>query len=233
MSTDRPRYGMDCTTHRPIAHVDVAATDYGNAVTWASPDEVARRIAAMHDQLLPIATPREYPRIGGWRLHAAAQDESLADMMARAPLWPEPGYDMFGLPAPEADRLFWEWANWSPPVRDPALTDCPHTATATPPPAEPAPTPQQSINDTIAEAIAWSREQQRRDLPPATVTIGGRTYTQRQLDERYLELREFALGQLDHVVRGRMYEGRFSAPESQEEADEWEQRRLDRLRRQG
>lgn len=191
MSTGTPRYGMCCTTHRPISSVDAAVADYGNAVTlFGEHAEIARRLAELPpEQRLPFMTLSE--------------------------------------------RLFWEWANRRPPVPDPALTDCPHTTTTAPPPAEPAPTPQQSINQVIAEAIAWSREQQRRGPPPVTVTIGGRTYTQRDLDKRYLGLRELAHQLLDDAVRGRMYEGCFPTPTSQEEADEWEQERLSRLRRQG
>ena len=237
MSTGTPRHGLDCTTHTPITDVDAVVRDYGNAVTLSGDHaEIARRIAAMHHQRLPITAPREYRSTRGWKLHTATQDESLADMLDATPLWPQPGSDTLGLPMPEADRLFWEWANWSPPIPDPALADCPHTATATPPPAEPEPTPQRGIFDAINEAIAWSHEQQRNGPPATKWFLDRQWYSQKELDARFLELRQAAQQRIDEAVRGRMhemYEGQFTAPDSQKEADAWEQERRRRIRNQG
>lgn len=216
------------STDTPISSVAATVADYGNAVTLSGEHaEIARRLAELPpEQRLPFMAPSEIRRYHGYEPAAT----NLAAILAAAPPWPEPGYDVFGLPVPETDRLFWEWANWSPPVPDPALVDCPHTTTTAPPPAETTPTPQKSITDVIAEAIAWSRQQQRRDLPAATVTIGGQTFSQKDLDERFLERRKWAHRQLDDAIRGRMYEGQFPMRTSQEEADEWEQERRNRIR---
>lgn len=102
MSTGTPRYGMDCTTHRPISSVHAAMADYGNALTLSGEHaEIARRLAELPaERRLPFMTPSEVRRYHGYEPAAT----NLRALLAAASPWPEPGYDVSGLPVPDADR---------------------------------------------------------------------------------------------------------------------------------
>lgn len=215
MTSERPLIGIDPAAPDP----QIILTDYGNAqprdVWGAEYAEIMRRLESaegINGLRVWVNWPRE--RLDVRRLIG----ERLAEMLDCLMPWPGPDQDEFGLAVPEYHRLCWEWQTRREPLTE--------ASTCTHPPHDrhPAPGPDASPLDRVQYCIDWSRRQMR--TPPDQRT------TWDQVRDRLPYVWQLRAGmpvrmpdELGDRAWRQLAEGRFTAPASQEEADQWERDR--------